>query len=327
MSASAQNFVDLDFDEAQLPVPTPAILPWSVAAPGWGHSDGDSTGDVFYELAHAGYSQYYVLEPTPFGASSGPYALGIRSGTFHEQEPRGDFVQAFLSQTGRLGRGVTSVSLFTSSAFFALSLNGQAIDMRPVGLDPESPTYPEDVSTYWGEWSGDVSAFAGQVVDLRITDLLPPDDFSALVVDEIQFLPVSEASTTALFGLGLLTVLFAARRRPERTPHDPNIPMLRSSSATQTTLAPYLSLWRRLDFKACRVTRRESTAVVRRWLRCASQLSRQAWRDAPPADFIRPATPAHAPRLRRSLHFVLAGRQPDASTAQQPIEVRLVHLA
>ena len=212
MSASAQNFMDLDFDAAQLPVPTPAILPWSVGAPGWGHSDGDSTGDVYYELAHAGYSQYYVLEPTPFGSSAGPYALGMRSGTLHEQEPRGDFVQAFLSQTGSLGRDVTSVSLFTSSAFFALSLNGQPIDMLPAGLDPESPTYPEDVLTYWGEWTGDVSAFAGQVVDMRITDLLPPDNFSALVVDQIQFLPVSEASTNTLSGLGLLTVLLAARR-------------------------------------------------------------------------------------------------------------------
>ncbi len=178
-------------------------------------------------FSHAGYSQYYVLESTPFSPSSGPYAFGMRSGTFYEQEPRGDFVQAFLSQTGRLGRGVTSVSLLTSSALFELSLNGQAIDMRPVGLDPASPTYPEDVLAYVGEWTGDVSAFAGHMVDLRITDLLPSYDFSALVVDEIQFLPVSEASTAWLFGLGFLTVLLAARRGPERRrPHDPNIPML-----------------------------------------------------------------------------------------------------
>ena len=212
MSASAQNFVDLDFDAARLPVPTPAILPWPEAAPGWGHSDGDSTGDVYFNFSHVGYSQYYVLESTPFGSSSGPYAFGMRSGTFHEQEPRGDFVQAFLSQTGRLGPGVTSVSLLASSALFVLSLNGQAIDMRPVGLDPASPTYPEDVLTYVGEWTGDASSFAGQAVDLRITDLLPRDDFSALVVDEIQFLPVPEASPAASFGLGLLAMLLAASR-------------------------------------------------------------------------------------------------------------------
>ncbi len=213
MSASAQNFVDLDFDRVHLPAPIATYLPWDEAAPGWGHSDGDSTGYVYYNFSHAGYSQYYSLRSAPFGPASGSYGLAMSSGTFYEQEPRGDFVQAFLSQTGRVGAGVTSVSLLTSSDRFALSLNGQPIDMRPVGLDPASPTYDEDVLTYVGEWSGDVSAFAGQVVELKITDLLDPSSFSPLVVDEIQFLPVPEASTVALSGLGLLTVLLAAWRR------------------------------------------------------------------------------------------------------------------
>ncbi len=219
MSASAQNFVDLDFDQVQLPAPTTGssfLFPWDEAAPGWGHSDGDSTGYVYLNFSHAGYSQYYALLSTPFGPASGSYGLGMRSGTFHEQEPRGDFVEAFLSQTGRVGAAVTSVSLLTSSAYFDLSLNGQTIAMRPVGLDPASPTYAEDVLTYVGEWDGDVSAFAGQVVELKITDLLDPLSFSPLIVDEIQFLPVPEASTAELSGLGLLTVLLAARRRPAR---------------------------------------------------------------------------------------------------------------
>ena len=230
MCASAQNFVDLDFDQVQLPAPGPGFppqtLPWDEGAPGWGHSDGDSTGYVYYLLSHAGYSQYYVLMSAPFGPASGPYGLGMRSGTFYEQEPRGGFVEAFLSQTGRLGAAVTSVNLLTSSDQFVLSLNGQAIDMRPVGLDPASPTYAEDVLTYVGEWTGDVSGFAGQVVELKITDLLDPSNFSPLVVDEIQFLPVPEASMVALFGLGLLTLLGAAQWRPtRRTQRSPNIPI------------------------------------------------------------------------------------------------------
>lgn len=212
MNASAQAFADLDFDAARPPVPTPTTLSWSQAAPGWGHSDGDSTDYVYFNFSHLGYSQYYVLEPTPFGPSSGPYAFGMRSGTFHEEEPRGSFVSAFIAQTGRLGDGVTSVSLLANSPFFGLSLDGQVILMRPVGLDPASPTYAQDVLTYAGEWTGDVSAFAGQVVDLRITDTLPADDLSALVVDEIRFLPLPEASTTASIGLGLLAVLLGVRR-------------------------------------------------------------------------------------------------------------------
>jgi hypothetical protein len=218
LSVSAQSFANLDFDEAQVPTEDPGLvtLPWDTGAPAWGHSDGDSTGYLYYNFSHLGYSQYYVLASAPFGPASGKYGLGLRSGTFHEQEPRGEFVQAFLSQTGRLGPTVTSVSMLASSAFFGLSLNGQAIAMHPVGLDPASPTYPEDVLTYVGEWTGDVSAFAGQVVDLRITDALPSMDFSPLYIDEIQFLPVPETSVAASFGLGLLGVLLAARRGSAR---------------------------------------------------------------------------------------------------------------
>jgi hypothetical protein len=138
----------------------------------------------------------------------------MRSGTFHEQAPRGDFFQAFLSQTGKLSATATSVSLLTNSVFFGLSLNGQAIDLRPVGLDPASPTCADNVLTYVGEWTGDVSAFAGQVIELKITDLLPPTNFSPLDIDEIRFLPVPETSAGTLFGPGLLTVLLAARWRP-----------------------------------------------------------------------------------------------------------------
>lgn len=93
----------------------------------------------------------------------------MRSGTFYEHEPRGNFVQTFLSQTGTVGAAATSVSLLTSSYLFDLSLNGNKIDMKPVGLDPESPTYAEEFTRYVGEWTGDVSAFAGHVVELRVS--------------------------------------------------------------------------------------------------------------------------------------------------------------
>lgn len=219
MSVSAQNFIDLDFDQARVPAANPfppTQLPWADAAPGWGHSDGDSTENVYFNFGHAGYSQFYVLLDAPFGAASGTYGFGLRNGTFHEQEPRGNFIDAYISQTGTLRPAVTSVSLLTSSDHFSLTLNGQAIAMRPVGLDPTSPTYDEDVSTYVGEWTGDVSAFAGQVVALQITDLLPPTAYTVFEVDQIQFLPIPETSSTSLIGAGLLAVLIGAARRPTR---------------------------------------------------------------------------------------------------------------
>ncbi len=219
MSASARSFVDLDFDEAHVPDPSGfAALPWDQGAPGWGHSEGDSTDVVTYPFGHAGYSQTFSLVQAPFGAASGLYGLGMRSGTFHEEEPHGAFIQAFISQTGSLGPAVTSVNLLASSYLFELTLNGRPIDMRPVGLDPTSPTYAEDLTTYWGEWTGDVSSFAGQVVELKILDLQVPPNYSTLVVDEIQLLPVPEPADGALFGLGLLGVLLARGKASSRMP-------------------------------------------------------------------------------------------------------------
>lgn len=213
--ASAQRFVNLDFDGARLPGPADGFygMPWDQGAPGWGHPDGDSTSEVTYPFGNVGYSQTYVLMPAPFGAVSGPYGFGMRSGNYTEGDPFSPFVQAYISQTGTLGPQVTSVDLLASSVRFSLSLDGVPIDMKPVGLDPTSPTYEDDLLSYSGEWTGDVSAFAGQVVDLRITDLQLPPNAPMFVVDEIRFLPVPEASTAALFGLGLLGVLVAGRRR------------------------------------------------------------------------------------------------------------------
>ena len=215
-SASAQTFTDLDFDDVQLPGPSDGFyfMPWDVAAPGWGHPDGDSTGYVTYPFGNVGYSQTYVLMPAPFGAASGRFGLGMRSGNFTEGDPSSPFVQADVTQTGRLGPGVTSVNLLASGGPFGLSLNGTAIAMRPVGLDPTSPTYDSDLLYYSGEWSGDVSAFAGQVVQLQITDLQLPPNAPMFVIDQIRFVPVPEPSTAAAFGLGLLGLLFAGRKGP-----------------------------------------------------------------------------------------------------------------
>ncbi len=214
ISASAQNFVNLDFDDAGLPDPEWVLfLPWDKGAPGWGHSDGESTDQLTYPDVHLGFSQTYALMPAPFGPASGLFGLGMRSGTFYEHEPRGNFVQTFVSQTGTVGAAATSVSLLTSSYLFDLSLNGNKIDMKPVGLDPESPTYAEELTRYAGEWRGDVSAFAGRVVELRISNLEMPHDSPRLIIDEIRFLPVPEMSTWAAMVAGLVLLAGLQLRR------------------------------------------------------------------------------------------------------------------
>ena len=224
--ATAQPFQDLDFDSAIVPIgsdgSSPPYLTWAQGAPGWGHSDGDSTGYIGL-LPNLGYSQTYVLLQSPYGAASGPYGLGMRSGNYTEGDPSSAFVEAFISQTGTLSANVTSVSLLASSVRFGLMLNGTPIAMQAVGLDPDSPTYQEDLLEYSGEWTGDVSAFAGQTVDLKLIDLEWSPNAPVLIVDEIQFLPsVPEPSTAALCVVGVLGALLGRRRAmPRALDHRP----------------------------------------------------------------------------------------------------------
>lgn len=212
-SATAQPFQDLDFDSATVPIGSDGFpvsyLTWAQGAPGWGHPAGDST-DYIGLIPNVGYSQTYVLLQSPYGLASGPYGLAMRSGNYTEGDPNSAFVLAFISQTGTLAANVTSVSLLASDVRFELTLNGTSIEMEPVGLDPDSPTFQEDLLHYSGEWAGDVSGFAGQTVELKVMDLESPPNAPLFIVDQIQFLPsVPEPSMATLCVLGLLGALLA----------------------------------------------------------------------------------------------------------------------
>jgi hypothetical protein len=224
LPVQGQTFFNLDFEQARLPdpPPDPGFLEWSDAAPGWSHSDGDSTEHVYYLDGHLGHSQWYALldnqspygiGTSPFGAASGRHAFRMRNGTFYEHEPRGPFTSAFLSQTGTVPVGARTVSLLASDFRFGLSFDGTPIVMRPVGLDPHSPTFEQDLWTYSGEWTGDIGAFAGSVVTLVIRNTTP---FDSLAFDEIRFLPIPEPATASLMSLGTLAVLLAAARLRRR---------------------------------------------------------------------------------------------------------------
>jgi len=220
LPAAAQSFVNLDFEQAKVPALPPTgtlLLPWDLAAPGWMHSAGDSTDTVAYLNGHVGFSQTYVLRDGTqmFGPQGGAFSMSFRGGTLHEQEPRGDWVHAFIAQRGTIPQGTGELRLLSTSFQFQVLIDGVPITMQPIGLDPTMRDSPFARALYSGPWAGDVSSFAGQVVDLRIVDTFPVGQYSGLLaVDNISFLPVPEPSTAWVLAFGMVVLLI--RRRSER---------------------------------------------------------------------------------------------------------------
>lgn len=222
-SVHAQSFVNLGFEDIRFTPPDPPqaiFLSWDQAAPGWSHSEGDSTEYVSYLLSHLGFSQNYVLLDRSVADSrviSGSFAMSLHGGTFHEQEPRGDYVQAFIEQRGLIPAGTATLRLLANGHRFSVTLDGAPIDMRPDGLDPASPTYEQDLPSYAGGWSADISSFAGRIATLRIADAdVPFATPQFLVVDDIRLLPVPEPSTAVLLLAGLLAGAGSGKMRFRR---------------------------------------------------------------------------------------------------------------
>lgn len=221
--ATGAGFVNLDFEQATVPAGE-LFLSWEQAAPGWSHSAGDSTDHVNYLVEHLGYSQNYVLLDaaySPFGAATGSYAMAMKSGTFFEHEPRGEWTQAYVAQTGLVPVGARTLSLLASSHRVLVSLGGVGLSLIPVGLDPSSPTYGSDLLTYSGEWQADISSFAGQTLELRIADgSSPSSSFGPVLVvfDQIRILAIPEPATLWLLGIGmgLLAVQVRHTRKTSR---------------------------------------------------------------------------------------------------------------
>jgi hypothetical protein len=218
-SAQAQNFVNLDFEGIRFTPPPDSFigpLTWDEAIPGWSHSQGDSTDVVNYRYEHLGFSQNYVLLDRTVAdprVITGSFAIGMKSGTLNEHEPRGDVVQAFIAQRGWVPTGTTTLHLRTNSDLFSVLLDGVTINMHRVDFDPPpGPTFPED--WFVGERAGDISAFPGRVAELKIADGgLALGQARLLVVDDIQLVAVPEPTSAALMLGGLAAGVLLARRR------------------------------------------------------------------------------------------------------------------
>lgn len=206
--ASAQGFLNMNFERAVVQVndTTYGSLDWSLAVPGWGHSAGGDTSAVYYRSEHLGLSQYYLLmdstSPTyaPGTQLAGAYSLAFASGIQNGADINSPWVNALISQTGTIPVGTHSVQLLAKGPFDVF-VGGAGIPMYSLGANLHG---------------GDVSAFAGSTVELKIVNTAPVGSVhNPTIVDNILFSPttVPEPSSLGLLATGAVLILGWTRRR------------------------------------------------------------------------------------------------------------------
>ncbi len=202
-------------------------IAWEDAAPGWSHSPGNDTQGVYFNSNHFGTTQQFILVDnyTPYdreylknhgelppGAQSfweGNFRLLMISGHLspHENDPDFGVVQnAWISQKGTIEAGSKSIRM-KAEVWGVLGVWIDGVEIR---------MYETETNV----WVGDISAYAGQSVELKIGDNSPNDgDINYLggdlALDAIRFSSesVPEPADFALYaGLLALTGLIARRR-------------------------------------------------------------------------------------------------------------------
>lgn len=213
-SACAQSFVNLNFESASgIPSGPPqgvVFLDWNLAVPGWSHSSGGDTSQVFYFSEHLGLSQYYLLmsADSPYYATNtqlaGRYSLAFASGVSNAAaggaSPSNPWINAYIAETGLISPAAMSVRMLATGPF-QVFINGTLIDMQSLGGNL---------------YGGDVAAFAGSVAELKIVNTAPVGMVhTPTVVDNVVFSPspVPEPAAGLLVAGGLAGLAFLKRPR------------------------------------------------------------------------------------------------------------------
>jgi len=209
-------FSNLNFESVVQPLtildPEFRTVPVGQALPGWqALINGVPMSTVVYNnrsLSGAGVSLYLS------GAIQGNYLVKLYSGLTSPLPTAGN---ASIAQTGLIPSDAQSLQLKTGPGPFGgpfiVSIGGSTLSMTPVfsGLNPAM-------------YSGDISAYAGQVAELRITvpydGIAPFGQAHTIDLDDIQFStePVPEPSVIALLTLAGAALVWRMRRRAT-SPH------------------------------------------------------------------------------------------------------------
>lgn len=214
-NGEAQGFLNLNFESANPSghPPNSSDVPVTSAFPGWSVSYGtpgvgtNAASTVWYDGLSLG-GAFVSVNDTNTGSGFVPLQGRYSAYLFGGLSSGGNPTYSTISQTGLVPNGTLSLLMDVKPwNGFSVSLGGQTINM--VALQTFS-SY-----TLYG---GDISAFAGQSVQLSIT--APPTSIpNGVLLDDIVFSPssVPEPSTLALGALGTLLLGFR-RWRQKATP-------------------------------------------------------------------------------------------------------------
>jgi hypothetical protein len=202
LSASAQEFTDLNFESAIVQTNDPVYgwLDWNLAAPGWSHSSGSATAFIYYGLGHIGIDQiYFLMDSNSLSWMSstqlaGNYSLAFASGYDTLAGTPVSWVTAYISQTGSIPASARSLWMLATGPF-RVFLGGTEINMLPQGGDL---------------YAGDISVLAGTTAELKIANAAPFEQYQDYtVVDDIIFSPIiipePSCVTLWIFGAALVS--------------------------------------------------------------------------------------------------------------------------
>jgi hypothetical protein len=216
LSGHAQGtFQNLNFESASVPGGTQpgSLLPISSAFPGWSAyaaspeiGMSNAVTQIPYDDFSLGGSVISVLDANTglgFAPLQGNYSAALFGGSFPPWYT--------IYQAGLVPAGTRSLQLaaYSVGASFVVKLGAEAVNMVPLSTVSRSG-FPGSYTIY----GGDMSSFAGQAVQLSITELPPSGTSpSELFLDNIVFSEnwVPEPGTWELVMCGV--AVFASRRR------------------------------------------------------------------------------------------------------------------
>jgi hypothetical protein len=217
LAAGAAPFQNLDFDSGTPNVVEPLFGvgprgygPAADILPGWKLTEQDVTIKMGYDVMTAGASlatiadRDYAYYNRDMGGIAMPFEGRFSLLLFPLASAPGELIPYSLQQHGTIPSDAKSIRFFNYGAPFEVRLNNQAIELTYQRY--RDPAYPQ-----WdlAHVAGDVSAFAGQDVELTFTTLRTEWDQGPIIrymngLDSISFSaqPIPEPTVCWLLGLG-----------------------------------------------------------------------------------------------------------------------------